>query len=115
MGITALRERRKRGDLIEIFKVVRCEEPINWVKSPEIKSSILNEGPCGAIRGDSPRLVRESFPEKKKNDFANALSIRHGFFLNRLPESLIQLRTVKSFKANLDRLNGIGCNSTTSS
>ena len=71
MGITTLRERRKRGDLVGIFKVVRCEEPINWVKSPEIKSSILSERRCGAIRGNSLRLVRESFPSKKKNDFAN--------------------------------------------
>ena len=113
MGLTTLSDRIKRGDLIEMFKVMRCCEPIEWVNDPLLKSSILSEGPSGAVRGNSMRLVRESFPSKKKNDFASSVSIRHDFFLNRvvpdwikLPESVIKSKTVAGFKAALDRSIG---------
>ena len=51
MGLTTLSERRKRGDLIEMFKVLKGIEPIEWVKNPLVKSSVSNEGPSGALRG----------------------------------------------------------------
>ena len=119
MGLTTLSERRKRGDLIQMFKVMRCSEPINWINTSEVKCSLTKDGPCGATRGNSLRLSRESFPSKRRNDFASAVSIGHGFFLNRvipdwnkLPEDVIQSKTVVGFKTALDR---IGCYSSTSS
>ena len=105
-----------------MFKVMRCSEPIDWINKPALICSLTKDGPCGAVRGNSLRLNRESFPSKRRNDFASAVSMRHGFFLNRvipdwnrLPEDVIQSKTVAGFKAALDRFNGIGCYSSTSS
>ena len=105
-----------------MYKVMKFSEPIDWVNKPEVKSSVMNEGPCGAIRGNSLRVLRESFPSKRKNNFGSAVSVRHGFFLNSfvpdwngLPETVIQSKTVNGFKAAFDRLNGIGCHNSTSS
>ena len=97
---------REKTDLIEIFKVLNCNEPIVWCSPP--KPTFCN-GPASGIRENTPRLTRESFKSDRNNKFSYAVSLRHRFFVNRvvphwngLPSSVSDSRSVSAFKAAYD-------------
>ena len=75
LGLSTLNQRRVRGDLIEMFKVLKGMEPISWERNPLIRQGI--DGPASAVRGNSMRLIRESFKAKIRNDFASAVTAKH--------------------------------------
>ena len=105
-GLTTLEKRRRRGDLIQMYKVHNELENICW-----------STGPCTAphtnTRADSQnkyRLVRESFSARASNDFRHFVTVRHEFFLNRtvdgwngLASSQIDAPSLNSFKARIDK------------
>ena len=37
--LTSLKDRRLRGDLIEMYKVMSSKESINWVKAPNLRKT----------------------------------------------------------------------------
>ena len=91
MGIEQLTDRRKRGDLIEMYKFQKCLEIIKWTRD-------LNTGPP---RGHRRSQLRR---EVVKNNQ------RHNFFLNRvanawnaLPNTVINAPSTNSFKVKLDQ------------
>lgn len=107
LGLTTLRKRRKRGDLIETFK---CMKGINRVEKHEwfdmktedgrrntrLTSSVSNEG----------QLSQKSYVI---NVGHTRLEIRKNFFTNRvikdwnaLPEEIKEQQSVNAFKSRLD-------------
>ena len=60
MNITSLKDRRVRGDLIEMYKVVRGLDEIEWTKSPVLRTDINMVGPAQWVRGSRLRLQIES-------------------------------------------------------
>ncbi|RNA22880.1 hypothetical protein BpHYR1_019294 [Brachionus plicatilis] len=96
-----------------MYKLVNGIEKVGLVENLVNRSEI--KGPVGALRGNSTRVQRESFPAQIRNDFAAALSARHVFFSNRvvphwnkLPENAVKSIPTANFKIALDKFNRIG-------
>ena len=92
LGITTLRERRVRGDLIQKFKFEKGLEVIDWYKQP------LSIPPRA---GHRTRFHRE---------IDNNCLVRFNFFNNRivsawnaLPDDVVESDGINAFKANLDK------------
>ena len=101
IGIPSLSHRRLRGGLIQYFKILKGFNKVNWVRLPTSAPSLSSTGPASAIRGHSSRLERQ---------IVRNCTPRHEFLVNRivsvwnsLPQSVIETRTVNSFKAALDK------------
>ena len=104
-GLTALDDRRVRGDLIQMFKFTNGYELIDWYTGPQLAPSSQTR----AASSNNQRLVRESFLAKASNDHGHFVSTRHNFFLNRVAGSWnglnnfqIQAPSLNSFKARVD-------------
>ena len=109
LGLTSLEDRRIRGDLIQLFKFINGLEIVdrNCLPKPAPSQNVL--GPASATRGNSMRLVRQTFKSKTRNDFAYFTTVRDHFFSNRvvgewndLPNNVIGAPSLNSFKARLD-------------
>ena len=66
MNITSLKDSRVRGDLIEMYKVIRCLNEIEWTKSSVLRTGIDLVGPAQGVRGNRLRLRKEAFKSSKK-------------------------------------------------
>ena len=104
-GISSLRERRIRGDLIQMYKSRNALEDIDWFTGPTLAPATQTRS---ASRNEA-RLLRETFPMKMQNDFCHSVTVRHEFFLNRvvghwnnLVSSQIMAPSLNSFKARID-------------
>ncbi len=93
LGLTTLSDRRKRGDLIQMLKIVHGYETVTLEKPLELRAKNLRHQ-------NSLNYNREI----KKTE------ARHNFFTNRianewnkLPEDVILAKSVNSFKAKLDK------------
>ena len=93
LRLTTLEDRRIRGDLIQMFKIVKEKDKISWVKKPRIIHSIT--------RGHNLRYEQELI----KNS-----SNRYNYFVNRianewnkLPQETVDSTSVTAFKRNLDK------------
>ena len=70
LGFTTLEERRTRGDLIQMYKIVKGLDVVEWEEEIEFRN---------IRRGHELSFNRESFKSSNRNDFANYVSIRHKF------------------------------------
>ena len=93
LGLTTLDGRRKRGDLIQIYKI------INGIEKVEL------DWQTGG-RGDYIRRHRYQI----EREICRNCPIRNNFLLNRnattwnlLPPDIVEANTVNSFKARIDR------------
>ena len=94
LGLTTLEVRRKRGDLIECYKILTGKEnvdPLQFVHISDIKYD---------LRGHSLKLVANR----------SRLNIRQNFFSQRVvrpwncfPQNVIDAPSVNSFKNRLDK------------
>ena len=82
--MTSLKDRRLRGDFIEILKVQKGLEKFEWVKSPFLIKNKEITGPASGARGNTLRLYRESFKSRLINNFSQLVTVRHSFFLNKV-------------------------------
>ena len=82
--LTNLEERRKRGDLIQMYKEVNGLEKINWHTGP----SFAPDSQTRATEANNKRLLRESFPATNQNNFCHFTNVRNNFFLNRITYDL---------------------------
>ena len=44
LKLTSLKDRRIRGDIIEIYKIVKGNEGIEWVKTPRLRYDLEMKG-----------------------------------------------------------------------
>ena len=96
LNLTSLTIRRKRGDLIQCFKLVKGMQLVDWSYSqPIFNFTNLNS------RRNTYRLIREKRGKcKQRFDF---LLNRVATSWNNLPKSVVEAPTLDSFKARLDR------------
>ena len=66
MNITLLKDRRVRGDLFEIYEVIRGLYEIEWTKPPVLRTDIDLAGPAQGVRGNRLRLRREAFKSRER-------------------------------------------------
>ena len=69
LKIISLKDRRVRGDLIEMYKVIRSLDEIEWTKSPLLRVDIDLTGSARGMRGNRLRLLTESL---NRNNFARS-------------------------------------------
>ena len=84
LNITSLKDRRVRGDLIEMYKLIRGLDKIDKTKSPLLRTNIDFTGPAQMVRGNRLRLRREVPKSSARNTFASSVTQRHNFFTNRV-------------------------------
>ena len=53
LSITTLNDRRIRGDLVEIYKVMSSRESIDWVKPLNLRKNVDISGPAVSVHGNS--------------------------------------------------------------
>jgi len=94
-GLISMEKRRVRGDLIQVFKMLKDRDRVDFNKFFEIQSS-------NRTRGHNCRLVK-----RRCN-----LDIRKYFFSqrvvntwNNLPQSVVDADSVNSFKNRLDQFD----------
>jgi hypothetical protein len=98
LNLTTLAERRVRGDLIHQFKIVNKYDLVNWHNHPRY---ITNDGNKPYTRGHKYRIVKEN----------TKYSMRQNFFINRvanhwnaLPENVVEVKLVNTFKTKIDEI-----------
>jgi hypothetical protein len=97
LGLTTLADRRMRGDLIQMYKMVKGIDHINLQNPPQFQSTERSN------RFHNMRLRRE---------VAKKSSARHNYFTNRiavewnkLPQEVIDSETTTGFKNKLSKFN----------
>lgn len=105
-GLTSLKERRRRGDLIEAFKAMKGISKVDrshWfqIQPNTARSTRMNM----AFAEDNKAYRRESIYKQHAN-----LELRKNFFTlrvtdewNRLPDAIRNAKSVNAFKNSLDR------------
>ena len=64
LGMTTLKDRRIRGYLIEMFKVMSSRESIDWVKPQNLRKNVDISAPAVSVRGNSVSVRRQFFSSK---------------------------------------------------
>ena len=102
LKLTTPETRRKRGDLIQFYKIINKIDYVNLRNGLQEKNRGIESGPSGNLRRQGLCFHRE---------LGNIKSIRENFFTNRviplwndLPVEIKEVRTLDSFKAGLDKL-----------
>jgi hypothetical protein len=103
LRLTTLETRRKRGDLIQFYKVLNGHDHIKWKSEPEKILQGNNDGPA------SRNLRRGGIIFRREP--ATMCTPRNEFFLNRvfplwnnLPQIIREAKSLNCFKAGLDRM-----------
>ena len=104
LRLTTLETRRKRGDLIQFYKIVYGLDHIKWKKGPE---KIVQ----GDKNGPAARNLRKGGICFRREP-ANICTSRNEFFLNRviplwndLPQKNREAKSLNCFKAELDGMD----------
>ena len=100
MGITSLEVRRRRGDLIQIFKIFNEFEKVNLIESPKFLHS-------NRLQEHSMRYTREITTHDFRHNF---LLNRSANFWNNLPKKAIESENTDKFKAEIDLAINDWCN-----
>jgi ribonuclease P/MRP protein subunit RPP40 len=91
LGMTTLETRRVRGDIIEVFKILKGFDEVNSSKFFELADT--------RCRGNSLKLHKERF-NRNLGKFTFSNRIVNAW--NRLPEEVVSCDTVNNFKIKLD-------------
>ena len=99
LGLTTLETRRVRGDCMQMYKINKGLDELNW-----------HSGPIPGPTTERPvRVVNR----RLKREIVNC-DRRHHFFTNRivgdwnvLPESVVNAGSVNSFKAKYDQIRNV--------
>ena len=93
LGLTTLETRRIRGDLIEVFKIFKAYENVDYREFFELSENNL--------RGHSCKLFKKRV---KTNIGKYSFSNRVVDLWNNLPEDVVSCNNVVSFKVKIDHL-----------
>ena len=99
IGLSSLRERRERADLIEYFKIRNGHSIVCW-HNPNICSSLESNGPAGGIRGGKHRITRQLTKNQQRFNFLTNRVVNNW---NSLPYDVVMSNSKNGFKNNLDR------------
>ena len=66
LSLTTLQNRRMRGDLVEMYKVLSDSD---WVKPLNLRKNVNITGLASSVRGNSLSMLRESFSLRVRNSF----------------------------------------------
>ena len=101
LGLTTLKSRRERGDLIQYYKLVNKVNIIDWFHPNALTNSLLSSGPASGTRGHNLRL---------KGQLIRNCPARANYFTNRivnswnsLPLEVISAECVNTFKNRYDK------------
>ena len=97
LGLMSLEDRRARGDLIQMFKIVNRQDEINLTKGVNWANSLK----LNLRRKNDKRLVREI--TKRGLHRYNFLTNRVVPMWNGLSQDVIDSKTVNIFKSGIDR------------
>ena len=100
LGLTSLQDRRKRGDLIQLFKISNGFNVVKWVNPIPTSNSLLQTGPASAIRGHQRRLSGQNSTKciQRENFFTNRVINDW----NSLPVNVIASNSINQFKNSYD-------------
>lgn len=93
LGLTTLYQRRKRGDMIEVYKLLTNKERID--SGQFFQRASMDHG----LRGHSLKLYTKRARLESRRNFFSIRVIREW---NALPQTVIDATTVNSFKNRLD-------------
>jgi hypothetical protein len=101
-GITDLKTRRERGDLIQFYKYVNKCEDIRLVEDIKFGQDKIVDGPAGNLRKDNLTFRRQLVKncKQRENFFTNRVEKNW----NKLPFETKKAKSVNSFKAKIDKL-----------
>ena len=106
-GLTTLKERRVRGDLIEAFKVIKGFSNVNRDKWFDLRSREESRPTRANSTIEDGKEVRKTdvlyMPKSKKENRANFFTIRVVEKWNALPEEVKAAKSVNSFKSKYDQ------------
>ena len=88
----SLKDRRIRGDLIETFKILNNIDKLNYKHLFELSTSVT--------RNNGWKLKGQRFNTDLRRNF---ISIRVVEYWNKLPASVVQAKTLATFKKKLDK------------
>ena len=83
-NIISLRDMSVRGNLIEMYNVLRGLDEIEWTKSPLLRTDIYLTGPAQGVRVNRLKLGKETFQSRIRNSFAQSVIQRNNLFANRV-------------------------------
>ena len=100
LKLTTLEERRKRGDLIQFFKIYTQSNIVTWQKALVTANHLTQSGPAAGLRRGNHSFCRPKTTQ---------CSVREHFYTHRtiplwnsLPASVIQSNSLNQFKNRLD-------------
>ena len=100
LGLTTLEMRRKKGDLIEFYKIATCMSPVKWHNPKKCCRSMGNKGPAGCIRIYHLRLKKQLKKFKQRENF---LTNRVANQWRKLPAYIINSKSKNAFEKRIDK------------
>ena len=95
--MTTLEKRRERGDMIQVFKILNGLDKIitegNFLRLEEIRNR-------QRTRGHKMKLFKPQHRTWKRNQFFSSRVVNSW---NKLPDKVVNSRTVNAFKHNYDQ------------
>jgi hypothetical protein len=95
-----------------MYKILKNHDDISWIRDPRENLS-RNTYEKRENFGNDLILVREKFSARNSNDHCHFVDVRHKFYSNRvterwnkLPNNVVNARSLDSFKASLNAFHG---------
>ena len=92
LGLFSLVKRGLKGDLVTIYKYLKCESQVHWGGFFSVAS---NNG----RRGNGHKLEHRKLQTNTRKNFFTVRVMEHW---NRLPREVVESPTMEIFKTNLD-------------
>jgi hypothetical protein len=101
LKLQSLADRRRRGDLIQYFKIYKGINKVKLLNPVRLAPSLSQAGPAGYIRGGSHRIVTPLIKNSSARE--NFLTNRVAADWNALDASIIQASSINQFKNKIDK------------
>ena len=101
LNLTTLETRRLRGDLIQMFKIVKGFDEVNWFNNVVFKN-IWSDSTAQQLRSHEFVVERQLVKncDQRHNFFINRVST----FWNRLPRDVVNSTDINIFNNKIDKL-----------